>query len=139
MNREPLWWSGYDTANPTFQHIRALIALRKKYAPLRRGDLTVRWSTDHVADEQDAGIFAFERSAEGKTLLVVVNSRDAAAETSTALAGGDDMATSFAPGTVLVDVFGGVDPVTVAADGTVRVAVPARGGKVLVPQGDVLP
>jgi alpha-amylase len=136
-NREPLWWSGYDTTNPTFQHIRALIDLRKQYAPLRRGDLTVRWSTDHVADEQDAGIFAFERTYDGETVLVVVNSRDAAAETSTRALGGEDMLTSFAPGTVLANVFVDDDPTdtfTVDDEGRVRVTVPARGGKVLVAQ-----
>ncbi|MBI5479319.1 MAG: alpha-glucosidase C-terminal domain-containing protein [Deltaproteobacteria bacterium] len=133
-NREPLWWSGYDTRNPTFQHLRALIDLRKQYAPLRRGDLVVRWSTDHVADEQDAGIFAFERTYDGETVLVVVNSRDAAAETSTSTLGGSDMLTSFAPGTVLVDKFTDDpnDRITVDAEGRVRIAVPARGGKVLV-------
>jgi alpha-amylase len=136
-NREPLWWSGYDTTNATFQHIRALIDLRKQYAPLRRGDLTVRWSTEHVADEQDAGLFAFERSLDGETVLVVVNSRDAAAETSTSTLGGADMLTSFAPGTVLTNVFADDDPndtFTVDAEGRVRVPVPARGGKVLVAQ-----
>ena len=134
-NREPLWWSGYDQTNPTFKHIRALIDLRKQYAPLRRGDLTVTWSTDHVADEQDAGIFAFERTYQGETVLVVVNSRDAAAETSTSTLGGNDMQTSFAPGTVLTNVFQDDDPndsFTVDADGRVRVTLPARGGKVLV-------
>jgi glycosidase len=136
-NREPLWWSGFDTTNPTFRHIRALIDLRKQYAPLRRGDLVVRWSTEHVADEQDAGIFAFERSLDGETVLVVVNSRDAAGETSTSATGGEDMLTSFAPGTVLQNVFADDDPndtFTVDADGRLRVAVPARGGKVLVAQ-----
>lgn len=141
-NREPLWWSGYDTANPTFQHIRALITLRHQYLALRRGDLTVRWSTDHVADEQDAGLFAFERSAEGKTVLVVVNSRDAAAETSTSATGGNDMMTGYPPGTALKNVFAdddASDDFTVAADGSVKVAVPARGVKILVPAADVLP
>jgi alpha-amylase len=136
-NREPLWWSGYDTENATFRHIQALIALRKQYAPLRRGDLVVRWATDHVADEQDAGIFAFERTYEGETVLVAINTRDAAAETSTSLTGGSDMQTSFAPGTVLTNVFDDADPndtFTVDADGRVRVPLPPRGGKVLVAQ-----
>jgi glycosidase len=136
-NREPLWWSGYDTQNPTFRHLRALIDLRKQYAPLRRGDLTVRWSTENVGDEQDAGIFAFERTLGGETVLVVVNSRDAAAETSSTTLGGSDMLTSFAPGTVLTNVLEDEDPndsFTVDAEGRVRIPLPPRGGKILVAQ-----
>ena len=68
---------------------------------------------------------------------MVVNTRDAAAETSTSTLGGTDMLTSFAPGTVLTNVFADDDPsdtFTVDAEGRVRVTLPARGGKVLVAQ-----
>jgi len=46
------------------------------------------------------------------------------------------MQTSFAPGTVLVNVFADVDPqdkFEVDAGGKVAVTVPPRSGKVLVP------
>src|SRR5205807_1242492 len=60
-NREVLWTTGFDTSGDTFRHFAKLARLRKTYDALRRGDTTVRWSSTHVAAEEDAGIFAFER------------------------------------------------------------------------------
>ena len=140
-NRERLWDTGYDTTNDTFKHIQRLIAVRKAYAPLRRGTMTVRWSTPRVAMEQDAGIFAFERSLGGKTVLVVVNTSDVkTSETSAATQGGAPMNVSFAAGTHLTEVFSG-DPAAAAnvdAGGTLTVSIPARGVKIFVPDTDVV-
>jgi glycosidase len=137
FNREDMWKSGFDTENETFEHIQTLIQIRKDLAPLRRGDLQVRWSTTRTGDEQDAGIFAFERSYEGETVLVVLNAHDDKASRTTATAvGGGDMQTSFAEGTTLTNVFPDentdYDEVTVGADGTLDVQIPPRGGKIYV-------
>jgi alpha-amylase len=140
-NREPLWWSRYATDGETFRHIQRLIALRKAYAPLRRGVVTVRWSTTNTAMEQDAGVFAFERSYMGKTVLVVLNTSDGkTSETSAAAQGGQAMATGFAAGTTLREVYSD-DPAataTVGAGAALTVSVPARGVKIFVPEPDVV-
>jgi alpha-amylase len=104
-NREDLWRSGFDRTHPTFRTIRALATLRKKYAPLRRGDLRIVWASTTAADggTDDAGIFAFERTYNGETALVVVNtSNESNARPFNA---GTGMTTSFPDGTALVNVF----------------------------------
>jgi alpha-amylase len=132
-NREPLWWSGYDTQGDLFTHIAALTQLRKEVTPLRRGDFTLRWTTNRTGSEEDAGIVAFERSHDGESVLVVVNTHDD--QTSHTSYGGSDMPVSFAPGTLLREVFppGSARTFTVASDRTVRVDVGPRDGVVLVP------
>jgi glycosidase len=143
-NRERLWDTGFRTDGATFQRVQRLIRIRKAYAPLRRGDLAIKWSTAHVATEQDAGIFAFERAFENHTVLVVLNTSDTKmSETSTTATGGVPMTSSFAAGTTLVDVLLGADDptatVTVGAAGALTVQVPMRGARILVPQADVVP
>ncbi len=135
-NREDLWKSGYDRTNPTFQYIKKLIATRKKYAPLRRGDMTIKWSTPRTGDEEDAGIFAFERSYKGQTILVVLNTNaDHASHTSFE---GSNMHTSFAQGTVLKNVFDDGDTsnnqVTIGPDGALNVEIQPKSGKIFVKQ-----
>ncbi|MCA9559054.1 MAG: alpha-amylase, partial [Myxococcales bacterium] len=96
-NREDMWSSGFRTDGETFRHMQRLIQLRKKYAPLRRGDVTFRWSTEHTADEPDAGIVAFERAYQGQRVLVVINSHDT--RTSSTGDGTTVMQTGFPAGT----------------------------------------
>lgn len=137
FNREDMWDSGFDTTNETFKHLQTLIALRKQHAPLRRGDLQVRWATERTGDEQDAGIFAFERSYNGETILVVLNTHDDKASRTTARDfGGGDMQTSFPQGTLLENVYpdesSNFDQVTVGANGTLDIEIPPRGGKIYV-------
>jgi glycosidase len=140
-NRERLWQTDFPTDKPTFQYLAKLIKIRKAYPPLRRGDMSVKWSTDHVGVEQDAGMFAFERDDTGRKVLVVVNTSDSkTSETSSTATGGAEMTTSFAPGTQLDDVLSG-DPaarVTVGTAGALTVSVAARGAKILVPTTDVV-
>lgn len=139
-NREDLWTSGFDTSNETFRIIQHLIELRKTYAPLRRGATTIRWSSERTGDEPDAGIFAFERNYDQDIMLIVLNTNDDhASRTSAAwMEGqeGNDMQTSFAEGTALVNVFEDQDviddTVVVGADGKVVIHVPPRGGKIYV-------
>ena len=140
-NREVLWSTGYDTTGATFKWIQKLIAIRKAYAPLRRGTMAVKWSTTHVAAEQDAGVFAFERSYMGKAVLVVVNTSDTkTSQTSAGNVGGAAMLTSFAGGTHLTEVLSG-DPtqaLTTDAGGTLIVTLAPRAAKIFVPDGDVV-
>lgn len=131
-NREPLWPSGYSRDGELFQHIAALTRLRQQYAPLRRGDFTIRWTTPRTGAEEDAGILAFERSYDGEAALVVINVSDDH-ESHTGYQGAT-MPVGFAPGTVLKEVFpeGSTRTFTVASDGTVDIDVGAREGVVLV-------
>jgi glycosidase len=145
-NREDLWRGNardglppYDTQNATFKLIRALADLRKQYAPLRRGDFKIRWTTASVGAEPDAGTFGFERSLAGETVLVVLNAAacSGARTSSTTTGSGGAMQTSFTPGTTLKNVLEDEDPedsFTVGAEGRVAVRVPCHGVKVLVRQ-----
>jgi alpha-amylase len=130
-NREVLWESGFDTTGETFTTTRDLIAMRKTLAPLRRGDLTVRWSTEHTGDEEDAGIFAFERTYEGARALVVFNT---SFETRSATSlNGDVMPTGFEAGAQLADLWrdvGGVHEVD--ADGSLYLELPPSTAMILV-------
>lgn len=149
-NREDLWDSGFDTQGGTFRFIQALIALRKQYAPLRRGDVQIRWTSQTPSDggTEDAGILAFERTYNGETVLVVQNASDS--QTSTTASGGNPMTTAFPNGTTLVNVFCMEDEAhdygahvctpaeeqaatyTVGPNGTLSLSVPPRSGLILV-------
>ncbi|MCK6502225.1 alpha amylase C-terminal domain-containing protein [Myxococcota bacterium] len=134
-NREPLWWSGYETEGELFRWIAALSALRQAHEPLRRGAVSFTWTTDHTGQEEDAGMLAYERWTEGERVLVVINTHDT--KTSVTSVDGAPMATGYAPGTVLVDglgraLTGSGQTWTVAADGSLAVELPPRGAVVLV-------
>lgn len=146
-NREDMWrkpehvnftlhtkeFKPFDREHPLYQHIRTLNTLRKNVEPLRRGDLTIRWASAHNQDEQDAGIFAFERTYNGTTALVVFNNSDTPSTTSTVDMGGEAMTTSFAPGTILSNVFGEkAQTITVGAAGAVDFTLPAKTGMVFL-------
>ncbi|MFZ5443082.1 MAG: alpha-amylase family glycosyl hydrolase [Myxococcota bacterium] len=129
-NREVLWTRGFDTDGETFQHFAKLAALRKSNAALRRGDTRVLFSTGHVGDELDAGLFAFERAGgdAGAAYALVVLNTNGRHESETLLT------TSRAAGAVLVDALSpGRDQYVVGANGTLTVRVPAQRALVLVP------
>lgn len=131
-NREPLWESGYDTTNATFKHVSALNSLRAKYAPLRRGDMSIIWSTDNTNDENDAGILAFERTYKKETVLVIINT----SKTKSSTTSNEDavMKTIFAAGTKLKNVFPGSDgkTYTVDSDSTLEITLPKQSAVILV-------
>jgi glycosidase len=147
-NREILWTSNYATTGDTFTHFSKLARIRKAYIALRRGDTKVVWSSDHVAKESDAGIFAFERAggdAGNAYSLVVLNTNEG--QTSSTSNNGTTMKLSI-KSTTLVDV---LDPnmksYQVGSDGTLNVSVPAQSvtaagdrgpGMILIPQSDVV-
>ncbi len=140
-NREDLWLSGYDQQSDHFQWIRRLTAIRRAYPALTRGDLKVVWSSDRTGDEPDVGIIAFERTggdAGGAYALTVINTHRE--RPSSPEFGGDPMKTALPPGTQLVDVLSPSDPpLTVEAEGGLRVVVPPTSGKILVRQADLIP
>jgi glycosidase len=140
-NREVLWNTGFDTTNDTFTHIAKLARIRRAYAALRRGDTHVVWATTHVAKEEDAGVFAFERTggdAGSAYALVVLNTNEQSPTSSTS-SGATAMTTTLPPGTVLVDV---LDPklttYPVDASSSLRLAVNAQSALILVPQNQVV-
>jgi alpha-amylase len=148
-NREDLWSSGYETGGDTFRHIAMLSHLRRTYPALTKGDLTVRWSTERTAEEEDAGILGFERRADPAYALVVINASERH-ESHTGF-GKDHMRVSVPAGTVLVDVLGsgdritvgsetGPDPVDPSKTGTfdvVDATVPATSARIFVPEAQL--
>jgi alpha-amylase len=123
-NREVLWTTGFPTTGTTFQWIQGLLKIRKQYAALRYGLTTVRWSTNDVGTEEDAGIFAFERTGgdAGSAYALIVLNTNASHSSSTSL-NGHLMTVGQPPGTVLVDV---LDPkqstYTVGADSLIALS-----------------
>lgn len=134
QNREDLWDSGYRTDGKTFQWMKRLIQIRKDYAPLRRGDMTVRWSTGNTGDEQDAGIFAFERSYRDETALVVFNtSHSRTSQTSASERDGADMQTAFQAGTRLRNLLSDAnETVLVGSGGRLVLSLPPQTASIWV-------
>lgn len=123
----------FDREHVIYKHIKKLTGLRADLAPLRRGDFRIVWASSRTGMEQDAGIFAFERSYDGETILVVLNTNASKeSETSATSLGGGAMQVTFPANTTLEDVFGD-DGYEVTVDGNqeVTVQVPARGGRIL--------
>ncbi|MBI4372087.1 MAG: hypothetical protein HY552_07295 [Elusimicrobia bacterium] len=115
----------FDTQSPGYRLVAKLTALRKEYAPLRRGDQYVRWSDPH-----GPGIFAFSRIHRGEEVLVVLNS---SSERRGARMWVDAGITP--PGTTLVDAMDGATAVTarpVDGGSQVGVEVPPYGVRVFV-------
>lgn len=137
-NREPLWTSGYDTTNETFRHIARLARIRMQYDVLRYGGFDLRWVTDHIGDEDDAGMVAFERESENGYALVVINSRG---DKDGATHDGETVMSVDAPaGSVLQDVLREDGArYTVSSDGTLDVELGPYRAVILVPEGDVRP
>ncbi|MGH7281682.1 MAG: alpha-amylase family glycosyl hydrolase, partial [Polyangiaceae bacterium] len=138
-NREVLWLTGFPTTGDTFTHFARLAALRKGYAALRRGDTHVVWSTNDIANEDDAGIFAFERAggdAADQYALVVLNTNEK--KSSVTANNGTTMILSQ-KNVTLVDV---LDPArttySVPADGSLRITVQPMQASLLVPQDQLI-
>jgi len=133
-NREDLWLSGYNQAGETFRRIARLNKIRVAVDAIRRGEMVFTYTTDHVGDESDAGILAFERkTAAGSYALVVINT---AKKASTTEFGGSAMKVSAPEGQGLVDVLpetGGQE--LKVTGGTIKVTVPATSALVLLPTG----
>lgn len=135
-NREPLWWSGYRTDGETFRWIQRLTSMRRSYRALTHGSMAIRWATDHVGGEMDAGVIAFERAtADGDYALVVINSQ--ARHDAHTTDGATTMTVAAPPGATLVDAISG-DTFTVAAGGTLDVTVAPHQARLLVPMDQLV-
>jgi len=129
-NREPLWWSGYATDGETFTWVARLTRIRRGYRALTHGTFTLRWVTEHVGAETDAGMLAFERATlEGDYALVVINSQGRQPGRTS---DGAVMTVSRAEGEVLVDVLS-EETFTVGEGGTLDVPCDVFQARVLVP------
>ena len=163
-NREDLFATGFATYGDTFRHLKKLIRLRKTYEPLRRGELNFRWTTENTfasdpaqGEQTDAGIVAFERTYNGKSVLVVINAADASDTQKFSYTSyqGSGMPVSFAPNTKLVDVLSDINATDEFADdsagvtveagesgaalpGKVTVKICRRCAKILVPYDDIV-
>ncbi len=129
-NRENLATSDYDTTNSTFKFISKMTAIRKKYAPLRRGTMKIDWSTNNTGNESDAGILAFERTYKNQTVLVVLNT-NSKHESSTQFED-KTMKTSFKEGTVLKDVVENKKTITVGKNGEIKISIPKQTTMVFI-------
>ena len=144
-NRERLWDTGFRTDGGTFQWIQKLIRIRKAYAPLRRGDMTIKYATTHTAMEEDAGMVAYERNDGGHKILVVVNTSDAQAVGDVGGADGrrrhaDELRARRQAGRHPGRARRRDGDVHRRAAGRARPCpCRARGARILVPQADVIP
>jgi glycosidase len=69
-NRRMMQWSGYSAGQTlVYKHVKALAAIRKAHAALRRGARSSVWS--------DEGALAYKMTTAGDTVYVVVNRSDA--------------------------------------------------------------
>lgn len=138
-NREPLWWSGYATGGDTFRWIAQLSQIRKTYPALRRGRFELTWTTEHVHDESDAGIVAFERKDDdGDYALVVINAQGKKASQTLDDAAGNVMLVTAPPGAELVDAISG-GTATVGDDQTLSLEIPPYGAAIFVPKDAYVP
>ena len=138
-NREVFWNTNFATTGDTFTHMAKLLKIRKAYSALRLGDTNVIWASNDIATEDDAGIFAFERTggdAGPQYALVVMNTNEGK---SSVTSNGSKVMTLTTPGVTLVDL---LDPAqtthTVAADGTLRMTVAPMQASLLVPQNQLV-
>lgn len=144
-NRERLWDTGFPTNETrrdgsisTFGWTRRLINARRTYPALRRGNFSVRWTSEHTGAEQDAGMLAFERVDGVNFALVVIHAKDGTAETATTRTGGSAMTVSQPEGTELVNILG-TEPrtATVGNGGQVTVSLGPWQSAVFVPRSQV--
>lgn len=122
----------WDTHNPIFTHIQKLTAIRKAVPALRRGTVDTNvWHSDKT-ESDEAGIYAFFRSYEGKSVMVVVNTHET--QTSSTAGSGGGMQTPWNGGK-LVDLLD--DSYSVSLSGSnASVTVPPMRTRILVPEAD---
>ena len=139
-NREDLWLTGYARTSDTYVLLQKLVRVRRTLEPLRRGDITVKWASDRVGDEEDAHVLAFERRYEGDTVLVVINASDQERKTGAPKLGFGPMKTSFAEGSKLRDALLESDErFTVGVGGALLMELPPRAIRILVPEAKAAP
>ena len=83
----------FDMTHPLFRHVQMLNNFRRLYPSLRRGSQVNLWS-----DASGPGLFAYARRLGTEEVLVILNT----AESDQTL---ESQSTTYAPGTVLVNLF----------------------------------
>lgn len=117
----PSLGDNFDQTHGTFLQVARLNNFRRLYPALRTGDHVNRWNTS-----TGPGLFAYARRTTNQEILVVFNT----AATSQTLTNRN---TSYAPGTVLVNLFDTNEAITVTAStNTPVIAVPAGSTKMFV-------
>lgn len=119
----------FDMTKGTFLHVAKMNNLRRLYPSLRRGTHVNIWN-----NPSGPGLFAFARRLGSEESFVVFNT----ASGSQTL---PNRPTSYAAGTVLVNVLNTNEKVTVVAgvDGFPSISVPATSAKIFVAEPSVLP
>ena len=134
-NRETLWSSGYATDGETFRWIARLSRIRRNYRALTHGDFSVRWASEHVGTENDAGLIAFERREGEQLALVVINTQSRHASSTSFETG--RLQTTAAAGTTLVDILSG-ERFEVPGDQRLDLGVEPLATRILVPESQVV-
>ena len=134
-NRETLWTSGYATDGETFRWIARLSRIRRHYRALTHGDFSIRWSSEHVGDENDAGLIAFERRVDEQFALIVINTQSRHASSTSFETG--RLQTTAPAGTTLVDVLSG-ERFEVPGDQRLDLGVEPLATRILVPESQVV-
>ncbi len=126
--REPLFVRGFVENRETFQTIARLARIRRSSAALRRGELVLRYASEHdgLSMEPDAGVLAYERIAGDERALIAIGTH--ARQVSSAV-----IPTGFAEGTVLHDALDEGNDWRVGANGELRLTLLPRSARILVP------
>ena len=129
-NREVLWDSGFPTNGDTFTRFAKLSRMRRDYDAIKLGDTNVVFATPHHLDEEDAGMFAYERAggdAGDAYALVVLNTNGKKDSTA--------VLKTTKKSVTLVDILGPEKQTfDVSTTGELRITVPKQHAFVLVPQ-----
>ncbi|MBX7247024.1 MAG: hypothetical protein K1X53_16115 [Candidatus Sumerlaeaceae bacterium] len=118
----PSLGNNFDQTGTTYRLVRKLNQMRRQYAALTRGAMTIREVSS------SAGMFAYSRIYGGTEVLVAVNTSGSAKSS-------QSWATGLTPGIVLVDALGSGSQITVGAGGTIAsgIAFAANQARVYVP------
>jgi glycosidase len=127
----PSLGDNFDEAHPLFQLVARLNNFRRLYPALRTGIHNNLWS-----DPNGPGLFAYSRVLSNQEVFVCFNTASVA-ETLT------NRATTYAPGTVLVNLLNTNDTIVVTTalgtNATPLITVPSMTAKIYIAQSLVLP
>ncbi len=125
-------YTPWDTQNPIFAHIQSLAKIRKAVPALRRGTVgSAVWYSEQTTGDE-AGIYAFFRTYEGKSAMIVINTHET--QTSSTASGGG-METPWPNNTRLADLLDPTFSVTLSGN-KASVSVPPMRTRILVPEAD---
>jgi glycosidase len=143
LNRRfmPLWafdresrkgrYSGYlDKPNEIFDHVKKLLAVRKRHSALQMGEYQELW---RQVDPGNANVWAFYRESSQDKSKVIVALNNGKQSTKGALVIG--VRGKFPDGTVLVDELGQVSiPPVLVKNNSIALTLPEQSAVVLIPK-----